>query len=148
MLQTLPVRGKRFAAAAIVAAGLLIAACGDDDSESSTESTPESATAQTTAGSTAGSTAETPAPATDGGDSAGVVAQYTQVPTEIVQTEALSKAPDPKKVTFIVCADPSCVVLSDYLKDAVTALGWEFTSLNAPGDRLRLRRPAGDRHPA
>ncbi len=71
-----------------------------------------------------------------------------QVPTEIVQTEALSKAPDPKKVTFIVCADPSCVVLSDYLKDAVTALGWEFTSLNAPADRLRLRRPAGDRHPA
>jgi ribose transport system substrate-binding protein len=132
MLQTLPVRGKRFAAAAIVAAGLLIAACGDDDSESSTESTPESATAQTTADSTAGSTAGTPAPATVGGDSAAVVAQYTQVPTEIVQTEALSKAPDPKKVTFIVCADPSCVVLSDYLKDAVTALGWEFTSLNAP----------------
>ena len=54
------------------------------------------------------------------------------MPTEIVQTEALSKPPDPKKVTFIVCADPSCVVLSDYLKDAVTALGWDFTSLNAP----------------
>jgi ribose transport system substrate-binding protein len=132
MRQKLPVRGKRITAAAIVAAGLLIAACGDDDSESGTEPTPESATAQTTADSTAGSTAGTPAPATGGGDSAAVVAQYTQVPTEIVQTEALSKAPDPKKVTFIVCADPSCVVLSDYLKDAVTALGWEFTSLSAP----------------
>ena len=129
MLQTHPVRGKRFAAAAIVAVGLLVAACGgDDDSDSSAQSTPENSTAATTAGTTDG----TSAPATGDSDAAAVVAQYTKVPTEIVQTEALSKAPDPKKVTFIVCADPSCVVLSDYLKDAVTALGWEFTSLNAP----------------
>ena len=54
MLQTLPVRGKRFTAAAIIAAGLLIAACGDDDSESSTESTPEGTTAQAPADSDRG----------------------------------------------------------------------------------------------
>ena len=35
-------------------------------------------------------------------------------------------------MTFIVCADPSCVVLDGFLKDATTALGWEFTSINAP----------------
>jgi ribose transport system substrate-binding protein len=129
MLQTHPVRGKRVAAAAIVAVGLIVAACGgDDDSDSSAQSTPENSTAATTAGTTDVMSA----PATGDSDAAAVVAQYTKVPTEIVQTEALSKAPDPKKVTFIVCADPSCVVLSDYLKDAVTALGWEFTSLNAP----------------
>ena len=132
MLQTDLTRGKRFAAAAIVAAGLLVAACGGDDDDSSAQLAPVGSTAQTSGDSTGDSTGETSAPATGDSDAAAVAAQYTAVPTEIVQTQALSKPPDPKKVTFIVCADPSCVVLSDYLEEAVTTFGWEYTSINAP----------------
>jgi ribose transport system substrate-binding protein len=131
MLQTHRTRGHRFAAVAIVATGLLIAACGSSNSGSSaTQTAAGGSTAATTAGSTAVTTGGSSA--ATGGDSASVVAQYTKVPTAITQTESLSKKPDPKKVTFIVCADPSCVPLSDYLKEAVTALGWSFTSINAP----------------
>ncbi len=133
MLSTHRSRGRRFAAASLVALGLLVAACSSDDSGS------DEAAATTAAGSSATEPAATDAAATTaestasgGGDSAAVVAQYTQVPTEIVQTVPLSKKPDAKKVTFIVCADPSCVVLSDFLKEAVTSFGWEFTSINAP----------------
>jgi ribose transport system substrate-binding protein len=126
MLHTHHVRGKRFAAAMIVAAGLLVAACGgDDDSDSGSA---DDAAATTAAAAEA---SDTSAPAS-GGDAAATDDQFTTVPTEIVQTEALSKPPDPKKVTFIVCADPSCVVLGEYLQEATTALGWEFTSINAP----------------
>jgi ABC-type sugar transport system substrate-binding protein len=135
MLNTHRTSGRRFAVASLVAVGLLVAACGSDDDASSSDT--GAATDQSAPSDTGGSLSDT---AADGiatgdagsGDAAAVVAQYTTVPTEIVQTEPLSKAPDPKKVTFIVCADPSCVVLGDYLKDATTALGWEFTSINAP----------------
>jgi len=138
MLQTKRTRGHRFAAVAIVATGLFIAACGSDN-KSGGSATTQPAAANSTASTTGGSSAtgDSTAGTTGGssaasGDPASVVAQYTKVPTEIVQTEALTKKPDPKKVTFIVCADPSCVPLADYLKEAVTALGWTFTSINAP----------------
>jgi ribose transport system substrate-binding protein len=65
-------------------------------------------------------------------DTAALVEQYSTPATEIVQTEPLSQPPDPLKVAFIVCADPSCVVLDGFLEEAVTALGWEYTSINAP----------------
>lgn len=118
MFQTHHVRGKRFAAAMIIAAGLLVAACGGDDDDS------DSSSAGDAAATTAAAAGDTSAPAS-GGDAAATAGQFMTVPTEIVQTEPLSKPPDPKKVTFIVCADPSCVVLGDYLKEATTALGWD-----------------------
>jgi ribose transport system substrate-binding protein len=123
MLQSHRTRGHRLAAATLVATALFVAACGSDSSSSGSS---EPAATDSTAASTGGSAA------TGSGDAAAVVEKFTQVPTEVIQTEALSKKPDAKKVTFIVCADPSCVVLSDYLKEAVSALGWEFTSINAP----------------
>ena len=123
MLQSHRTRGHRLAAATLVATALFVAACGSDSSSSGSS---EPAATDSTAASTGGSSA------TGSGDAAAVVEKFTQVPTEVIQTEALSKKPDAKKVTFIVCADPSCVVLSDYLKEAVSALGWEFTSINAP----------------
>jgi ribose transport system substrate-binding protein len=138
MFQTHHVRGRQFVTAAVVAAGLFIAACGSDsNSDSNSGNSTAATTAATTASAggettTAASGGATTTAASGGGDAAAVVAQYTQVPTEIVQTEALSKKPDAKKVTFIVCADPSCVVLADFLKEATTALGWSFSSINAP----------------
>jgi ribose transport system substrate-binding protein len=124
MLAKPTVHGKRLTAALLVAAGLLVAACGSDDNGNAA---PASTDSVTTADGSSATTA-----AGGSSDAAATVAKYTTVPTAIVQTEPLSKKPDPKKVTFIVCADPSCVVLANYLKEATTALGWSFSSINAP----------------
>lgn len=61
-----------------------------------------------------------------------IVAASTEVPTAIVQTEPLSKVPGKKSVAFIVCADPTCEILSGFLEDAVSTFGWDFTAINAP----------------
>src|SRR3546814_13763793 len=61
-----------------------------------------------------------------------LVAEYQEAPTEITQTEPLTAAPEKKSVAFIVCADPTCTVLADALKEAVTSFGWDFTAINAP----------------
>ena len=129
MLNSHSARHRRFAPAVFVAAGLLVAACGSDKAKTTTTAAAPATSASTTPATAAGST-ETSAAA--GGDSTALVAQYKTVPNGIVQTAALSKKPDKKKVAFIVCADPSCVVLADYLKEAVGAIGWDFTSINAP----------------
>ncbi len=133
MLNRHSARHRRHAAAAFVAAGLLVAACGSDSANSNTTTAASAASASTAAGSTATTAAGgTETSAATGGDTQALVAQYKTVPTEIVQTESLSKKPDKKKVTFIVCADPSCVALAGYLKEAAGALGWDFESINAP----------------
>jgi ribose transport system substrate-binding protein len=126
--------GRQYALAAIVAAGLLVAACGSDKkSDTTTAATVTTAAGAATTAAPPGSAAgDTSIPAAGGGDAAAVVAKYTVQPTATAQTAPLAKKPPAKKVTFIVCADPSCTILSDYLKEAVTALGWSFTSINAP----------------
>lgn len=77
----------------------------------------------------------------DGGRSGGgevtqelkdVVASYQEEPTSILQTEPLSKAPEKKSVAFIVCADPTCSILGDFLKEAVESFGWDYVGINAP----------------
>jgi ribose transport system substrate-binding protein len=128
MINTHSAPHQRFAAAAFVAVGLLVAACGSDKAKTTT-TTVAPATSASTAATTAGATGTS---AAAGDDTATLVATYKTVPTGIVQTAALSKKPDKKKVTFIVCADPSCVALAGYLKEAVGAMGWDFTSINAP----------------
>ncbi|MFC3242795.1 sugar ABC transporter substrate-binding protein [Gordonia humi] len=32
----------------------------------------------------------------------------------------------------MVCADPTCSILGDFVKESVEALGWEYTGINAP----------------
>lgn len=61
-----------------------------------------------------------------------IVAQYTTEPTAIVQTTPLSKKPEKKSVAFIVCADPTCSILGNFMKEAVESLGWSYTGINAP----------------
>jgi ribose transport system substrate-binding protein len=54
------------------------------------------------------------------------------VPTGITQTKPLSAKPPTKKVGFVVCADPSCEILSSYLKEAIGSFGWDLVTVNAP----------------
>jgi len=137
MTERLSIRRRRVTAALLVAAGLLATSCGDDDGDDTSSATtgPGSESPTTSSGSTGTESTETAATgsgAAADGEVASVVEQYSSPPTEIVQTEPLSQASDPKSVAFIVCADPSCEVLSGFLEEAVTALGWEFSSINAP----------------
>ena len=128
-------RTRRSAAAIFFAAGLTVAACGgDDDSQDASGATSGSTSSESTSsGSTSpGSTGATTDGSGANSDIAALVEEYSSPPTESVQTEPLSQPPEKKSVAFIVCADPSCVVLDGFLNEAVTALGWDYTSVNAP----------------
>ena len=133
MLQTLPVRGKRFTAAAIIAAGLLVAACGgDDDSDSSTESTPRAPpprhprTRPRRGLNGRGRPLRRPVAATPPPSS-----RSTSRCRPRSSRPSRSRRRRTEEVAFIVCADPSCVALTEYLKDAHGArVGVQ--SLNAP----------------
>lgn len=92
---------------------LALAACSSDDS-TSTESS---------GGSGGGEVSQE---VTD------IVEEYSTPPTEIVQTEPLSQVPESKSVAFIVCADPTCTILGDFLEETVESFGWDYTGINAP----------------
>ena len=129
-----PFRPALFALAVVLA--LVAAACGSDsdDSDSGSASS-DSETSDTAAVSTELASLET------------AVADYSAVPTEIVQTEPLTAKPPKKEVAFIVCADPSCVPLAGFLEDATTALGWDLITINAtatdPGAAIQQAIDAG-----
>lgn len=104
--------------ALLAVAAALVAGCGDSGSSGS------------------------PAKADTGsqGASAGVaeatafVEKHLVAPTQIHQTEPVSKRPEPgKTVAFMDCGVPGCHVLGDYLKEALTAIGWKLTVINAGG---------------
>jgi ribose transport system substrate-binding protein len=57
--------------------------------------------------------------------------KYLTVPTNIVQSTALTKIPPKKKVGFVQCADPTCATLATYIKEATGALGWSLVTVNA-----------------
>lgn len=75
-------------------------------------------------------------------------AKFAAIPTKINQTVPLKSAPPKgKKIGFVVCADPSCTILSNYLKQATTALGWQLVTVNAsatdPGAAIQQLIDAG-----
>jgi ribose transport system substrate-binding protein len=102
---------RRLAATAAGLLTLTLAACGD------------------TAGSTPAA-----APSLDQASLAAAQAnldKYLTVPTNIVQSTALTKIPPKKKVGFVQCADPTCATLATYIKEATGALGWSLVTVNA-----------------
>jgi ribose transport system substrate-binding protein len=129
-----PFRPTLLALAVVLA--LAAAACGSDSDDSDSGSAgSDSETSDTAAASTELASLET------------AVADYSAVPTEIVQTEPLTAKPPKKEVAFIVCADPSCVPLAGFLEDATTALGWDLITINAtatdPGAAIQQAIDAG-----
>jgi ribose transport system substrate-binding protein len=102
---------RRLAATAAGLLTLTLAACGD-----TTGSTPAAA------------------PSLDQASLAAAQAnldKYLTVPTNIVQSTALTKIPPKKKVGFVQCADPTCATLATYIKEATGALGWSLVTVNA-----------------
>jgi ribose transport system substrate-binding protein len=130
--------------APVAALALAVTACGSDSDSTSSTTTP------TTPGTSAASTA----PTTAGTSSASLDAakanaeKFTVKPTAIKQTKPLTKVPPKgKKVGFVVCADPTCVILGKHLKAATDKLGWELTTVNAtatnPGAAIQQLVDAG-----
>lgn len=113
---------KRSIAAIAAVSGLLLAACGDDDST-------DPAAADESR---------------DGNSDSGVV---TSPPSEMTVTEPLPEAPGPKTVAFVNCPVPSCQVNEPHLEEALDALGWELTVITydaaAPGAAFQQAIDAG-----
>jgi ribose transport system substrate-binding protein len=89
----------------------------------------------------AGSSETTAAAATGG------ATDYSEPPTELTVDGELSAVPEKKEVAFVVCADPSCATLAEFLKESTGALGWDLTTINAsatdPGAAIQQAVDAG-----
>lgn len=146
-------RRLRHQALALAAAGaLVLAACGGDDSSDDSDTT--TASAVTTAASGSDTTAAADSTATTAADSTATTAasgagagDHTEPPTGLTVEGKLSAVPEKKKVAFIVCADPSCTTLAEFLKESTGALGWDLTTINAsatdPGAAIQQAVDAG-----
>jgi ribose transport system substrate-binding protein len=116
---------------------LAATACGSDSTNASTKTTTTPGTSTTTGASS---------PTLDAAKAN--AEKFTVKPTTIKQTKALSKVPPKgKKVGFVVCADPTCVILGKHLKAATDKLGWSLTTVNAsatnPGAAIQQLVDAG-----
>ena len=109
----------RWVAAAVTASSLLIAACGGDDGESTSDSVTTEAPADTT-GETgegeSGSVSE---------DALARVAAFLEPITELPLNEAVV-APTGKKLFYVQCSVPVCEEISVGVKAAAEAAGWTY----------------------
>jgi ribose transport system substrate-binding protein len=114
--------------AGALAIGLLLAACGDDD---------------TSTGSTADAASDDASTSDQGSQSA----VLTSPPSEMTVTEPLPAPPEPKTVAFVNCPVPACQVNEPHLQEALDALGWELTVITydaaAPGSAFQQAIDAG-----
>jgi ABC-type sugar transport system substrate-binding protein len=125
---------------AIFCVGLL-AGCGeDDDTGTSTETSSGSSTAssggpfvpQETADAFSAITGLDPLtkPATMA-DLEPRIAKYVATPTEILQTEPVSKKAEPgKNIALLVCGVPVCTEFNDAMNEAGDELGWQITKID------------------
>ncbi len=109
----------RWVAAAVTASSLLIAACGGDDGESTSDSVTSEAPTDTT-GETgegeSGSVSE---------DALARVAAFLEPITELPLNEAVV-APTGKKLFYVQCSVPVCEEISVGVKAAAEAAGWTY----------------------
>ncbi|MFM1752668.1 MAG: hypothetical protein RL119_1630, partial [Actinomycetota bacterium] len=109
----------RWVAAAVTASSLLIAACGGDDGESTSDSVTTEAPTDTT-GETgegeSGSVSE---------DALARVAAFLEPVTELPLNEAVV-APTGKKLFYVQCSVPVCEEISVGVKAAAEAAGWTY----------------------
>ena len=140
---------------ALLAAGLMIAACGSDKDSSSTAAptttVASAATSATTGVATTSPSAASTVAASDttvvaaAGDipsgpadlapktldeAKALVAEYSKEVTNVGVEEPTSKKPEPgKKVVFIECNLPPCKAFADGVEDATKLIGWTLTRL-------------------
>lgn len=106
-----------------LALGLILAACGSDDSSSDT--TPAASETTVAAVDTTAAAGETP-------QAAGLAAAQLVVdanksaPSDIGPTIPLDSVPEAKTVAWLECSLPSCAAIGVGFKDATEALGWNL----------------------
>ncbi|MEV0071731.1 MULTISPECIES: substrate-binding domain-containing protein [unclassified Amycolatopsis] len=109
-----PLRGKMFAlmAAALAVAGL-VSACGSGG---------------------AGASAGTSGAKADLTQAKQILAAASQRPTKIQVTDPIGKpVPAGKKIAFVSCGLPECVLQGEVIKKATDLLGWSLTTINTNG---------------
>jgi ribose transport system substrate-binding protein len=133
---------KRKLAAVLIAGSLVAAACGGDDSTSSTTApTTGETTAPTTGETTAPTTGETTAPTTGettapttGDDplaaARAVVDRYLDPNQPIGITEPLTGVPEKKTFAWLECELESCPYITVGVKAATEALGWDMLTIS------------------
>lgn len=124
-------RSWKFRGALVFAAGLTLvgSACGSSKSSSSSGSNSNSGSAAAAGSSGSGSS---------GGNSAVAQAQalvnsLTQRPTTLSVPALPSKPPAGKTIDFMACGVPVCQAFGNVVKEAATAAGWSFKSINIGG---------------
>ena len=124
-------KGTRRVTAAIFALGLVAAACGGDDSSSTTAAPSTDATAASEAPSTDVPSTDAPAGGDEVAAAQAVVDANTVIPTDISVTVAPS-APVPTgiKVAWLACELPSCTEVGEDWPAIAKALGWELKVIN------------------
>ncbi|MFZ9565578.1 MAG: sugar ABC transporter substrate-binding protein [Ilumatobacteraceae bacterium] len=121
-------KGTRRVAAAVFALGLVVAACGGDDSGSS-DSTEAPATSE--APSTEAPSTEAPAGGDEVAAAQAIVDGLRTIPTEIGVTVGPSAAvPTGLKVAWLACELPSCTEVGADWPAIAEALGWELKVIN------------------
>ena len=118
----------------IVPLALVAAACSSDDSGDATDST-EAATEATDAATEATDAAtEAPSPpvaATDSWPRRPSPTVPASPLTDIGPTIPLDGVPEPKKVGWLECEQPSCAAITPGFEAATAALGWELVTIPA-----------------
>ena len=113
-----------------LALGLILAACGSDNSSSKTTTAAGDTTAAVVVDTAAA--VDTTAAAGETPQAAGiaraqlVVDANTAAPEKIGPTIPLESVPGPKTVAWLECSLPSCAAIGVGFKDATDALGWKL----------------------
>lgn len=122
-----------------LALGLILAACGSDDSSTDTAATTAPVAAETTA-----------APAEETPQAAGlaraqeVVDANKVAPEKIGPTIPLTGVPEAKTVAWLQCSLPSCSAIGVGFKNATDALGWKLEVITYEADPVSAFQQAID----
>jgi ribose transport system substrate-binding protein len=109
-----------------VAAGLLVAACGGDDGDSTSTEAPS-----TEAPSTEAPSDSTAAPDGDGLAAAQArVDAFRQPVTELPFNEPLAEPPGERLVYYVQCSVPVCAEIATGIEQAAAAIGWDYETVS------------------
>ena len=114
-----------------LALGMILAACGSDDSTSDTKAP----AGETTVAGGGETTVAGETPEAAGLARAQVVVDANAVaPTNIGPTIPLASVPEPKTVAWLQCSLPSCAAIGVGFKNATDALGWKLEVISYETD--------------
>ena len=133
-----------------LALGLILAACGSDDSSSGTTQAASDTTAAAVDTTAAAGVDTTAAAGGDTPQAAGiaraqiVVDANTTAPEKIGPTIPLKSVPEAKTVAWLECSLPSCAAIGVGFKDATDALGWKLEVITYSTDAAAAFQQAID----